>query len=668
MSTPGPDGSAGAAGAEGSDAPTSPDGPTAPGSETAPSAEAQRDLVVAELDIVRALVTGADADAARARLAALRETVLGASALDEIETGFGLSAFERQTLLLACGPDLVGDVARELLEHTGQARLCFGTALSTLPDAHWDALTHQAPLRHWGLVRLADPDALLSSPLVPDERIVHHLVGIAALDERLSALSQPVEAPEWLPPTLGAVAGEVVSRWAASGPVVLHGPQPATTRAVAAAACAAVGLTPRLLGAADLAATTSDLVVLLRHLVRETVLARVAWLVDLDDLHDARVSVTGLGRALTTCDAPVVLLASTGPGGASIDGMGLPVLEVPRLGVGDRRRALVSALDRVGATVPEQEVAAAAGAFDLSVADVEIVAAETAQGRRLWSACRRRPRADVGNLARVRIPRAGWDDLVLPEPQLEQLRALVAAVRHRSTVLEDWGFAARTSRGLGTAALFAGASGTGKTFAAEVIAHELELDLVHVDLSQVVDKYLGETEKRLSRLFDAAENGGMVLLFDEADALFGKRSEVKDSHDRYANVEVGYLLQRLESFAGLAVLTTNARSALDQAFTRRLSAIVTFPYPDRAARLRMWSQALPVALPHADLDLPRLSEADLSGGGIASAALQAAYLAADDGGELTMEQLTRAVRWELAKTGRAAVSAPRATTRSGRSA
>jgi hypothetical protein len=664
VSGPGPDGSEGA---EGPDTPGEPSAPRAPDAPHAP-AEAQRDIVVAELDVVRALVTGADTQAARDRLADLRETVLGASALDEIETGFGLSAFERQTLLLVCGPELVGDVARELLEHTGQARLCFGTALSTLPGAHWDALTHQAPLRHWGMVRLADPDALLSSPLVPDERIVHHLVGVAALDERLSALSQPVAAPQWLPPTLGAVAGEVVSRWAASGPVVLHGPQPATTRAVAAAACTAVGLTPRLLGAADLAATTSDLVVLLRHLVRETVLARVAWLVDLDDLHDARVSVTGLGRALTTCDAPVVLLASTGPGGASIDGMGLPVLEVPRLGVGDRRRALVSALDRVGAEVPEQEVAAAAGAFDLSVADVEVVAAEVTQGRRLWSACRRRPRADVGNLARVRIPRAGWDDLVLPEPQLEQLRALVAAVRHRSTVLEDWGFAARTSRGLGTAALFAGASGTGKTFAAEVIAHELELDLVHVDLSQVVDKYLGETEKRLSRLFDAAENGGMVLLFDEADALFGKRSEVKDSHDRYANVEVGYLLQRLESFAGLAVLTTNARSALDQAFTRRLSAIVTFPYPDRAARLRMWSQALPVALPHAELDLPRLSEADLSGGGIASAALQAAYLAADDGKELTMEQLTRAVRWELAKTGRAAVSAPRATTRSGRSA
>ena len=184
----------------------------------------------------------------------------------------------------------------------------------------------------------------------------------------------------------------------------------------------------------------------------------------------------------------------------------------------------------------------------------------------------------------------------------------------------------------------------------------------------LISKYVGETEKNLSRVFSDAQDANAVLFFDEADALFGKRSEVKDSHDRYANVEVGYLLQRLESFAGLAVLTTNARSALDQAFTRRLSTIVTFPYPDRAARLRMWSQALPDALPRADLDLPRLSEADLSGGGIASAALQAAYLAADDGGELTMVQLTRAVRWELAKTGRAAVTAPRATTRGGRSA
>ena len=185
-----------------------------------------------------------------------------------------------------------------------------------------------------------------------------------------------------------------------------------------------------------------------------------------------------------------------------------------------------------------------------------------------------------------------------------------------------------------------------------MIAHDLDLDLLHVDLSQVVDKYLGETEKRLARLFDAAEDGGMVLLFDEADALFGKRSQVKDSHDRYANVEVGYLLQRLESFAGLAVLTTNARSALDRAFTRRLSVIVEFPYPDRAARRRIWEECLAEPLPSAGLDLDRLAEADLSGGAIAAAALQAAYVAAADNGRLDMVHLARAVSWELAKSGK----------------
>ena len=190
--------------------------------------------------------------------------------------------------------------------------------------------------------------------------------------------------------------------------------------------------------------------------------------------------------------------------------------------------------------------------------------------------------------------RVGWDDLVLPPGQLEQLHALVAAARNRA-VLDEWGFGDRHSRGLGTTALFAGPSGTGKTLAAEVIAHELGVDLFHVDLSQVVSKYIGETEKNLRRVFDAAEDGGAVLLFDEADALFGKRTEVTDSHDRYANLEVGYLLQRMEPFRGLAILTTNARTVLDKAFLRRIQTVVTFPYPDRDARESLWRRAFPDA-------------------------------------------------------------------------
>jgi SpoVK/Ycf46/Vps4 family AAA+-type ATPase len=223
-------------------------------------------------------------------------------------------------------------------------------------------------------------------------------------------------------------------------------------------------------------------------------------------------------------------------------------------------------------------------------------------------------------------------------------------------VLDEWGFAGRSARGVGSTALFAGPSGTGKTLAAEVVARELGLDLVQVDLSQVVSKWVGETEKQLARLFDAAE-GGCVLLFDEADTLFGRRSEVHDSHDRYANLEVGYLLQRMESFRGLAILTTNARGSLDPAFTRRLRTVVTFPYPDAALREALWAKAFPDRTPVSGLDGARLARIDVPGGGIASIALTAAYLAADGAGDaagaaVTAADVQRAARWELAKTGR----------------
>jgi SpoVK/Ycf46/Vps4 family AAA+-type ATPase len=320
--------------------------------------------------------------------------------------------------------------------------------------------------------------------------------------------------------------------------------------------------------------------------------------------------------------------------------------------VAERREVLPSALRRAGVQIEAAETDVAAGIFDLALDEVEAAARDVAAGTSLWLACRERARSGLGALATVIIPRATWDDLVVPAQQAEQLRALVGSVRQRSTVLDDWGFDARGTRGLGSTALFAGPSGTGKTMAAEVIANELQLDLVHIDLSQVVSKYIGETEKHLRRVFDAAEAGGAVLLFDEADTLFGKRSEVRDSHDRYANLEVGYLLQRMEAFRGLAILTTNTRSALDSAFTRRLRSIVTFPYPDPALRAALWGKAFPAATPVVELDVAGLAAIDVPGGGISAIALTAAYLAAEDGGPVRNGHLRTAARWELAKSGR----------------
>ena len=218
---------------------------------------------------------------------------------------------------------------------------------------------------------------------------------------------------------------------------------------------------------------------------------------------------------------------------------------------------------------------------------------------------------------------------------------------------DTWGFASKGSRGLGISALFAGDSGTGKTMAAEVLANDLELDLYRIDLSQVVSKYIGETEKNLRRVFDAAESGGAILLFDEADALFGKRSDVKDSHDRYANIEISYLLQRMEAYRGLAILTTNMKSALDRAFLRRIRFIVQFPFPDAANRAEIWRRIFPEETPTDGLVFEKLSRLNVAGGNIRNIALYAAFLAADSEVPVGMAHILRAARVEYAKMERA---------------
>jgi SpoVK/Ycf46/Vps4 family AAA+-type ATPase len=244
---------------------------------------------------------------------------------------------------------------------------------------------------------------------------------------------------------------------------------------------------------------------------------------------------------------------------------------------------------------------------------------------------------------------ASWEDFVLPDAQKEILHEIAAHVRQRSIVYDTWGFANKGTRGLGVTALFAGDSGTGKTMAAEVLAGELNLDLYRIDLSAVVSKYIGETEKNLRRVFDTAEGGGAILLFDEADALFGKRSEVKDSHDRHANIEVSYLLQRMDEYRGLAILTSNLKSALDTAFLRRIRFVVHFPFPDAMHRAQIWARVFPPETPTEGLDPQRLAQLNIAGGNIRSIAIRAAFLAADAGEPVRMTHLLRAARSEYSK-------------------
>jgi hypothetical protein len=277
---------------------------------------------------------------------------------------------------------------------------------------------------------------------------------------------------------------------------------------------------------------------------------------------------------------------------------------------------------------------------ELDIGDIE---------KALWNSCRIHTRGSIAEYAQRIEPNAGWDDLVLPESQLSVLREIAAHVKQRVKVYEHWGFAKKIPRGLGIGALFSGSSGTGKTLAAEVLANELKLDCFRIDLSAVVNKYIGETEKNLRRVFDSAEDGGAILLFDEADALFGKRSDVKDSHDRYSNIEVSYLLQRMETYRGLAILTTNMKGSLDQAFMRRIRFVVHFQFPDARQRAQIWERVFPDDAPTIGLDTEKLSMLNVAGGNIRNVALNAAFLAANHDEPIGMKHILLAAKSEYAK-------------------
>jgi AAA+ superfamily predicted ATPase len=315
-------------------------------------------------------------------------------------------------------------------------------------------------------------------------------------------------------------------------------------------------------------------------------------------------------------------------------------------------------------SIEENEIVSLAGQFQLtstqirdaflSAKDVSAQEGRQIEPQDLFNKARLYSTTNLSGLAHKLIPRYCWEDIVLPDDQIALLHEIVLTICHRPIVLDEWGIGRKLVSSRGVTVLFSGPPGTGKTMAAEVIAKELSLDLFKIDLSTIVSKYIGETEKNLERIFTEAENSSAILFFDEADALFGKRSEVRDSHDRYANIEISYLLQRMEAYDGVTILATNLRSNLDEAFTRRLQFSVDFPFPEVSYRQCIWKTLFPAEVPRAnDLDLQWLAERfKLSGGNIRNIIVSAAYLAASDGGEVRMEHLLHGVRRELQKMGR----------------
>ena len=625
--------------------------------QRAPSAaEREHSPLAAGIEHVRALLE-AVRDGAPPPVAPAGHEEAFEPAIDRLARVLGLSPFERRLLLLAAAVELDGGVAALVasLQDGGDPRPTFGLALATLPGAHWDALAPTSPLRLRRLVELGAGPTLATRSLRIDERILHHLTGIETPDERLEGLLRSAPAAR-VSPAQRRIADELArTAVGASARVAvrLDGEDGDAQLGVAQAFATALGRVALVVRGSALPPAGPELATLARLVDREVLLCDGLPAVDATDAHDATVAAL-----LDDLEAPIAALV--GESGARTTGR-VVLHRVVSLPTPAEARALwTAALGEPVGQVLGEPVEEVSQHFRLSAAAIDACARELAAGAakdtdaaaELRRLCRERSRVRLEGLAERIDPVATWDDLVLPEGHIELLHEIVRHVRYRTQVYERWGFGERTVRGLGVTALFSGESGTGKSLAAEVLANDLGLDLYRIDLATTVSKYVGETEKNLRRVFAAAEASGAVLLFDEADALFGKRGEVKDGHDRYANLEVAYLLQRMESYRGLAILTTNLRSNMDGAFLRRLRFVVTFPFPGPPERAQIWRRTFPASAPFDGVDANELSRLVASGGTIRAIALAAAFSAAEDGTGVTTAHVLRAAQIEYAKAER----------------
>jgi SpoVK/Ycf46/Vps4 family AAA+-type ATPase len=574
-------------------------------------------------------------------------------------------------LLLCAAMELDPQVAGQCAIIHGDANRAYPTfalALSLFDEPAWDALSPERPLRYWRLIEINQPgaQALTASALRIDERLLNYIKGLNYIDDRLSPLlllSPAFDDQPGLPPSQQAVVESVVRNLSQAPPtsnlpnIHLLGADSDSKQLVANRAAASLSLHLYRMPADLLPAQAADLETLARLWHRESILLPVALYLD---AHESQNSRQGEGQAAPPLNRFLmrtggVVFLSTRDRWPGLN-ENVITFDVEKPTSAEQRIAWAAELSQAET---DENPARLASQFNLNLTTIKQIARNaaltTSEGSvsdQLWDACLANTRPHLDNLAQRLVPKASLEDVVLPEAERKLLQEIAEQVGQRNRVYEDWGFARKMNRGLGISALFTGDSGTGKTMAAEGIANRLRLDLYRIDLSAVVSKYIGETEKNLRRLFDAAEDGGAILFFDEADALFGKRSEVKDSHDRYANIEINYLLQRIEAYRGLAILATNMKSALDQAFMRRLRFVVDFPYPGKAERRAIWEGIFPQQSQTGVLDFDRLARLDLTGGNIHNVALNAAFLAAQKKSDITMALILEAARTEFRKLNR----------------
>ncbi len=587
------------------------------------------------------------------------------TAVESFALAFGLSIFERDLLvLLAClnvSPELatqIGLVSGSNLDFTSALRV-----LVSHPEDVQEVFLPTAKLRNHKFISFADqPQTVLphSRPILLDEWAYHALIGLVTLDHRLKTVVAPAKAfAGYLSDLQHGMVARAIEIIAADARFIVQIAGAETEMRSHLAAAIAQGLECSLF---ELNVSRLDMVSIDDFAVRWNRFARLKKAILLLNIGDFAVGETTeknvqleAARVFVQQLEGTVFITSRV---ALTWGRDTVTFEVKRPSTLEQRALWRARFDV--SVLSDADIVDLTAQFDFTGAQIERVTSDSLGSDAallrdtLWDSGLALLRPALEGLTQRIEPaeRASWSNLILPERELNTLKRLVTHVQQRQQVYENWGWKQDSSRGFGISALFGGSSGTGKTFSAEIIAKELKMDLQRIDLPSIVSKYIGESEKLLSKLFDAAEYGGCILLFDEADAIFGKRSEVKDSNDRYANLEVSYLLQRMEAFKGLVILTTNQENNMDSAFLRRLRFVVQYPVPDAAARANLWRGIFPKNTPTHLLDYQRLAQLEVSGGNIRNIALNAAFNASSENSPITMNHLYEVALEEIRKLKR----------------